>query len=434
MASFELHTDPEARAAHIFELVGITPDARLRNRVHIPLDETVGYIEGVQASDSEAAERLVATRLPWVYSTFAASKAVQDRTDLALEDILQMGCLATIESAMKVDLGKPSPNTRLQLLIPRVLESMVRQSKLLPDISRGKISHNDSHSQSEHIMSEELIDIELPVGDSSAVKTLMALDRTVMPPSADKQSTYRDKIIKEMAEVITEVLNPRAKEILFSRPPLTDEPKILSDIGAGHGVTGERIRQIESHTHAILGLSDGTGQLRSAEIVEQKMGLTADDIRDLLADDANYGLPDEPVSCQRSTPERTYSRWELLRQAEWLEEIAQKQRDGKLTFVRGKLATEPLPETIEWFIVQNPLFYEQPNTRSPAYRLKSKIADYEQTKRPNNLEIITEKNIMDLDMNTLAVAIKTIAEEKNLPEEVVKDVVEQALAAACRRG
>lgn len=40
---------------------------------------------------------------------------------------------------------------------------------------------------------------------------------------------------------------------------------------------------------------------------------------------------------------------------------------------------------------------------------------------------------MDLDMKQLAVAIRTIAEEKNLPEDAVKGVVEQALAAAYRR-
>src|SRR5476651_1676166 len=40
---------------------------------------------------------------------------------------------------------------------------------------------------------------------------------------------------------------------------------------------------------------------------------------------------------------------------------------------------------------------------------------------------------MDLDMKQLAVTIRTIAEEKNLPEEAVKEVVEQALAAAYRR-
>ena len=40
---------------------------------------------------------------------------------------------------------------------------------------------------------------------------------------------------------------------------------------------------------------------------------------------------------------------------------------------------------------------------------------------------------MDLDMKQLVVAIRTIAEEKNLPEETVKEVVEQALAAAYKR-
>src|SRR6185369_4879012 len=40
---------------------------------------------------------------------------------------------------------------------------------------------------------------------------------------------------------------------------------------------------------------------------------------------------------------------------------------------------------------------------------------------------------MELDMKQLALAIKTIAEEKNLPEDTVKEVVEQALAAAYRR-
>src|SRR5438132_7127235 len=40
---------------------------------------------------------------------------------------------------------------------------------------------------------------------------------------------------------------------------------------------------------------------------------------------------------------------------------------------------------------------------------------------------------MDMDFKQLAVAIKAIAEEKNLPEDAVKEVVEQALAAAYRR-
>ena len=40
---------------------------------------------------------------------------------------------------------------------------------------------------------------------------------------------------------------------------------------------------------------------------------------------------------------------------------------------------------------------------------------------------------MDLDIKQLAVAVKAIAEEKNLPEPTVQEIVEQALAAAYRR-
>ncbi len=40
---------------------------------------------------------------------------------------------------------------------------------------------------------------------------------------------------------------------------------------------------------------------------------------------------------------------------------------------------------------------------------------------------------MELDIKQLAMAVRTIAEEKNLPEDVVQEAVEQALAAAYRR-
>src|SRR3990172_5465979 len=38
-----------------------------------------------------------------------------------------------------------------------------------------------------------------------------------------------------------------------------------------------------------------------------------------------------------------------------------------------------------------------------------------------------------MDFKQLAIAIRAIAEEKNLPEEQVQDIVQQALAAAWRR-
>jgi N utilization substance protein A len=55
--------------------------------------------------------------------------------------------------------------------------------------------------------------------------------------------------------------------------------------------------------------------------------------------------------------------------------------------------------------------------------------------RPMRSAFFIRKEItnMDFDLKQLAVAIRAIAEEKNLPEETVQEVVEQALAAAYRR-
>lgn len=40
---------------------------------------------------------------------------------------------------------------------------------------------------------------------------------------------------------------------------------------------------------------------------------------------------------------------------------------------------------------------------------------------------------MDIQTKQLVMAVKQIAEEKNLPEDVVHDIIEQAIAAAWRR-
>ncbi len=49
------------------------------------------------------------------------------------------------------------------------------------------------------------------------------------------------------------------------------------------------------------------------------------------------------------------------------------------------------------------------------------------------LRLSKERKNMDLDMKQLALAVRTIAEEKNLDEPTVQEIVEQALAAAYKR-
>jgi N utilization substance protein A len=59
--------------------------------------------------------------------------------------------------------------------------------------------------------------------------------------------------------------------------------------------------------------------------------------------------------------------------------------------------------------------------------------DFFRKDRPLQFGILKKGIEMDMDFKQLAVAIQAIASEKNLPEETVKEVVEQALAAAYRR-
>src|SRR5688572_33265671 len=44
-----------------------------------------------------------------------------------------------------------------------------------------------------------------------------------------------------------------------------------------------------------------------------------------------------------------------------------------------------------------------------------------------------EQHMQDLNIKQLALSVRQIAEEKNLPEESVHDIIEQAIAAAYRR-
>lgn len=58
---------------------------------------------------------------------------------------------------------------------------------------------------------------------------------------------------------------------------------------------------------------------------------------------------------------------------------------------------------------------------------------YRSIGRPAGRFFYTERIKMELDIKQLTVALRAIAEEKNLPEETVQEIVEQALAAAFRK-
>lgn len=125
---YEIQYDPEKRAAHILDLTGIEPDPRY----HIPLNETKALVNGVKAGDPKAMLGLLATRITWVYSKFAADPRICKGTD-TLEDILSLGCMATLEAAKNTKPSVPtSLSTQIQLQTPHIMIGFIAQGVLVP--------------------------------------------------------------------------------------------------------------------------------------------------------------------------------------------------------------------------------------------------------------------------------------------------------------
>lgn len=104
----------------------------------------------VQANESGALERLIATRVVWVYEKVAGSPAVQRRPDLQLEDILQMGCLAVLEAAQKTNpRGEASVvRRRFALEERRHIGRSLLGTKLVPTIGPGsKPDYETAHNK-----------------------------------------------------------------------------------------------------------------------------------------------------------------------------------------------------------------------------------------------------------------------------------------------
>lgn len=117
---------------HIFDMVGIWPIAP-----RVPNDQVNSWVKGTLAGDTAAMEGLISYRLTWVYESFASREAIQERTDLDEQDIMQIGCLATLEAAHRVILNSPTPSRQqITNLQEREAERLVARAKLIPSIDR----------------------------------------------------------------------------------------------------------------------------------------------------------------------------------------------------------------------------------------------------------------------------------------------------------
>ena len=90
---------------------------------------------------------------------------------------------------------------------------------------------------------EDPVSLETPVGDGESLYGDLIEDLQTERPDVTTATNLRKKEL----EVALARLNPRMRHVLALRFGLSDhEPKTLEEVGAGLGITRERVRQLES--------------------------------------------------------------------------------------------------------------------------------------------------------------------------------------------
>lgn len=216
-----------------------------------------------------------------MYERLATVETVQSRYDLELEDIMQIGCLATLEAARLVDFSvSTSPNVQMRLDIPRVAGSMLLKSKLIPSVSlrgTGIRSNNDGYPLSDLIV------------EAAAPQGLIVVDSEKKNSGTPEDMLFTsEEYIHQMIEATLEILDERSQAIIKRRFGLDGVVKPGTPRKSAYSSSLREIAKEEglgSNQHVFWILSEAFKKL--AEYDETR-GYTL--LEMLGHDETNYGL------------------------------------------------------------------------------------------------------------------------------------------------
>lgn len=221
-----------------------------------------------------ARDELVRSNLRLVVSI--AQRLLQNAGDLEFEDLLQEGVLGLQRAAEKFDptlgykfstyatwwvrqaIGRGIDRDGFAIKLPTHVWEKLRKvsrytrsfelrnghSPVLREVAEG-VEMDVAELQALLDISRPLVRLDAPIGDEAGGGTLGGLLANSSLP-APEDAVADDHVSRQLAKTLQRSFDPRSIDILERRFGLsTDEPATLDEIGRIHGVSRERVRQIE---------------------------------------------------------------------------------------------------------------------------------------------------------------------------------------------
>ena len=233
---YEILDSPDAAPIH--DMTGIWPAQPLKKR-----DEMATLLDDARSGDPDIASsaelHIIALRLPWVYNNFARRESLKQRTDLELEDIMQIGCLATIEAIARFEFS--SPTEPIQQLInkeEREAERWVVRTSLIPNLSdqTDRPIYDAFHKPFDERSVEP---VELP-GNTLAQTIDSQNTRTVsIENDLYRSAAFHAGLLSNLMTALT------ADELQVVEERFSDDPKSLGEIAKQTQTSRADVRRTE---------------------------------------------------------------------------------------------------------------------------------------------------------------------------------------------
>jgi RNA polymerase primary sigma factor len=227
-----------------------------------------------EGGDEEARQRLIQANLRLVVSI--AKHYVNRSNNMSILDLIQEGNIGLSKAVDKFDyrrgfkfstyatwwirqaiaraLADQSRTIRIPVHMVETISKYTQvKSRLAQELGRDPLAEEiaiemgTSVDKVRHIqeISQEVLSLELPVGDDEDTSTLSEFIKDEKGLTPDQMTSHT--LLREKIDEIMDDLTPREQEILALRFGLTDGvTHTLEEVGKKFGVTRERIRQIEA--------------------------------------------------------------------------------------------------------------------------------------------------------------------------------------------